>query len=289
LGRAGVAVVQFVGMQDDELAWGAGVYRTAIPKRLYPCVRPANRVGVVPVPRVTRPREPRLQQLDAINGSSMGNPVLARSFKMLPTHVSIVAPMTAEQALAFLVFSTVAAITPGPSNVMLTATGAVAGVLRGLPCLLGVGLGMALMMFLVAFGLGALVLGHPPFITALRWCGAVFLLRLSWKIATAAQGGAQDQDHPVGFVGAFTFQWVNPKSWLVSTSASGTYLQADGIALAQALGFAGLFLALTLICGFVWLAFGVAMRRLLKAPKSQRTFNVGMGVLLACSVLFFVW
>jgi hypothetical protein len=34
--------------------------------------------------------------------------------------------------LAFLVFSAVAAITWGPSNVMLTATGAIAGVLRGL-------------------------------------------------------------------------------------------------------------------------------------------------------------
>jgi hypothetical protein len=36
----------------------------------------------------------------------------------------------------------VAAITPGPSNIMLTA----AGVLRGLPCLLGVVTGMGAMV-----------------------------------------------------------------------------------------------------------------------------------------------
>ena len=51
--------------------------------------------------------------------------------------------MTREQAIAFFIFSVAAAGTPGPSNVLLTATGAQVGVRRGLPCLLGVGLGMA--------------------------------------------------------------------------------------------------------------------------------------------------
>jgi threonine/homoserine/homoserine lactone efflux protein len=208
---------------------------------------------------------------------------------MRAPHRGIVLPMTTEQALAFLVFSTVAAITPGPSNVMLTATGATIGVRRGLPCLLGVGLGMALMMFLVAFGLGAVVLGHPQFLTALKWCGAAFLLWLSWKIATATPGGTPDEAGAVGFPGAFAFQWLNPKSWLVSTGASGTYLQADGVALVQALWFAGLFCMVALACGFVWLAFGGALRRLLRAPRFQRGFNVSMGVLLAGSVLFIVW
>ncbi|MFI5324679.1 MAG: AraC family ligand binding domain-containing protein, partial [Candidatus Rokuibacteriota bacterium] len=47
--------------------------------------------------------------------------------------------------------------TPGPSNMLLTATGAAVGVRRGLPCLLGVALGMGLMMFVVAFGLGRVI------------------------------------------------------------------------------------------------------------------------------------
>ena len=50
--------------------------------------------------------------------------------------------MTREQAVAFFLFSVAAAGTPGPSNVLLTAVGANVGVLRGLPCLLGVGLGI---------------------------------------------------------------------------------------------------------------------------------------------------
>ena len=37
---------------------------------------------------------------------------------------------------------------------MLTAAGAQAGVVRGLPCLLGVTTGMGVMMFIVPLGLG---------------------------------------------------------------------------------------------------------------------------------------
>src|SRR6202048_1320761 len=92
--------------------------------------------------------------------------------------------MTLEQAVAFFVFSVVAAGTPGPSNALLTATGANAGVVRGLPALLGVAAGMGLMMFVVAFGLGSVLLDNPIVLTVVKWCGAAVLCWLAWKIAT---------------------------------------------------------------------------------------------------------
>src|SRR2546428_6474336 len=95
--------------------------------------------------------------------------------------------MTREQAIAVVVFVVAAAGTPGPSNALLTATGAHVGVLRGLPALFGVAAGMGLMMFAVAFGLGAVILDHPPILTALKWGGAGYLLWLAWKIATAGR------------------------------------------------------------------------------------------------------
>jgi threonine/homoserine/homoserine lactone efflux protein len=194
-----------------------------------------------------------------------------------------------EQALAFLVFSTVAAITPGPSNVMVTVIGAIAGIVRGLPCLFGVGAGMALMMFVVAFGLGTVVLGRPVLVAVLRWCGAAFLLWLAWKIATAPPNDRPYEGRPVGFLGGFAFQWLNPKAWLVSTSAFGASLRTDAGVLIQALAMAGLLFAVAFACGFVWLAFGVAVRQMLASPGLQRTFNMAMGALLALSVLLFVW
>jgi threonine/homoserine/homoserine lactone efflux protein len=198
--------------------------------------------------------------------------------------------MSTEQVQAFLVFAVVAAVTPGPSNVMLTATGANVGVLRGLPCLFGVGAGMGVMLFLVAYGLGSLVLGSPIVLEALKWCGAAFLLWLSWKIATAGKGGAAHRERPLGFLGAALFQWINPKSWLVSASAAGTYLQADaGTAVAQSLAIGALFVAAAIPSGFVWLAAGVGLQRVLDSPRRLRAFNVAMGAMLASSVIWFVW
>src|SRR5260370_29984421 len=131
--------------------------------------------------------------------------------------------MTTEQAVAFLIFAVVAAVTPGPSNVMVTAAGANAGILRGLPCLFGVTTGMALMMFLVPLGLGSLVLAHPLALRALNWGGAAFLLWLAWKIATSASLDSTVAGDPVRYVGAAVFQWVNPKAWRVARRAAGTF------------------------------------------------------------------
>jgi threonine/homoserine/homoserine lactone efflux protein len=197
--------------------------------------------------------------------------------------------MTAEQALAFFLFAIVAAITPGPSNLILTSTGARVGVLRGLPCLCGVAIGMGLMMFLVAFGLGSLVLASRVLLQGLKWCGIGFLLWLSWKIASAGRSEATGEKEFVGFWRAAAFQWVNPKSWLVSTSAVGTFLQAEaGSALVQSLYFGVLFVVAALPSCFVWLAFGAAVQRLLHTERAVRLFNVAMGALLAGSVLLFI-
>jgi threonine/homoserine/homoserine lactone efflux protein len=183
----------------------------------------------------------------------------------------------------------VAAVTPGPSNIMLTTAGANAGVLRGLPCLFGVATGMGLMMFLVPLGLGSLVLGNPLVLTTLHWGGAAFLLWLSWKIATSSGMQTTTDKDPVGYVGATAFQWINPKSWLVAASAAGTFLQAGGGApIVQSAWLGGLFVLAALPSGFVWLAFGATVQHLLRDGRRLRIFNVAMGVLLALSVVLIV-
>ena len=188
--------------------------------------------------------------------------------------------------MAFLLFAVVAAVTPGPSNIMLTAAGAHAGVLRGLPCLFGVTTGMGLMMFLVPLGLGSLVLNHPLLLKALNWGGAAVLLWLSWKIATSSSPiEAIPRRNPVGYVGAAVFQWVNPKSWLVSASAAGTFLSGEaGSPILQAASLGGLFLLAALPTCFLWLAFGAGVQHVLHGRRRLRIFNIAMGALLALSI-----
>lgn len=201
--------------------------------------------------------------------------------------------MSWDQTLAFVAFVLVASGTPGPSNVLLTATGAWVGVLRGLPAQAGVLAGMGVMMFVVFFGLGSVVLANPRVLEALKWCGAAFLLWLAWKIARAGAAGARaETEHsgpPVGFIGAAAFQWVNPKSWLVSAGAAGTYLQAGSASAAVQAGlFALIFVVAAAPTTFLWLAFGAGVQRLLRTPRARLAFSWAMAALLAASVVLFV-
>jgi threonine/homoserine/homoserine lactone efflux protein len=198
--------------------------------------------------------------------------------------------MTLEQGFAFFLFSVAAAGTPGPSNALLTATGANAGVLRGLPCLFGVVIGMGLMMFVVALGLGSVILRDPVVLEGVKWCGAAVLCSLAWKIATAGRASATVGGPPVGFLGAAAFQWINPKSWLVCASAAATFLE-DGAssALAQSTALAVTFMLASLPSCFPWLAFGAVLQRFLRSERARRIFNGVMGALLAASVLLIFW
>lgn len=195
--------------------------------------------------------------------------------------------MTLEQAAAFFVFALVAAITPGPSNVLLTATGLQVGLWRGLPCLFGIGAGMASMMFLAAYGFGALVLQHPQVMQAVRWLGAAFLLWLAWKIGSAPVGASSSEiPRATGFLGAALLQWVNPKAWLVAAGAVATYLPGEAeSALWRAVVFTLVFVSAALPSGLVWLAFGAAAQRLLRDPARQRGFNIAMAAALAASIV----
>jgi threonine/homoserine/homoserine lactone efflux protein len=197
--------------------------------------------------------------------------------------------MTPERVLAILAFSVVAAGTPGPSNALLTATGASVGVVRGLPALLGVAASMGLMMFVVAFGLGTMILEHTAVLTAVKWIGAAALCWFAWKIATSRAAGVARATRPVGFLGAAGFQWINPKSWLISTSAAATFLnESGGPTVWQAAMLALLFVLAALPSCLPWLAFGAVLQRLLRTERALRMFNFALGVLLAASVVVLI-
>lgn len=144
-------------------------------------------------------------------------------------------------------------------------------------------------MFLVPLGLGSLVLKNPLVLKALNWGGAAFLLWLSWKIATSGRIEATPEGQPVGYLGAAVFQWVNPKSWLVTASAAGTFLSAEaGSPIAQSASLGGLFVLAALPSCFVWLAFGATVQRVLRGRRRLSLFNIAMGVLLALSIALIV-
>jgi threonine/homoserine/homoserine lactone efflux protein len=194
--------------------------------------------------------------------------------------------MSPEQIIAFFVFALVAAVTPGPSNVMVMVAGARAGVAGGLPCLAGVVAGMALMMGCASLGLGGVVQIYPQGLLLLKWAGSLFLLWLAWKVASAAPMTAAAAGDPVGFWTALTFQWINPKSWVVSVSAAGAYgVARNASVVTHAALLAGVFAAAAAPSCLLWLGFGASMQRWLLDTRRARMFNIAMGAALAASVV----
>jgi threonine/homoserine/homoserine lactone efflux protein len=191
--------------------------------------------------------------------------------------------------IAFMTFSAVVAGTPGPSNALLTAIGARAGVRRGLASLLGQVTGMGAMLFAITLGLGNVLLAHPLAQQALKWGGAAMLCWMAWRIATAGNAD-MDTNPPAGFLGMAAFQWINPKGWLTGVAAITTFLdRRAGGALTQAAIFAVLFTLVALPVCLPWLACGAALQRFLRTPRARRVLNGTMAALLAASTILLVW
>lgn len=197
-----------------------------------------------------------------------------------------------ETIVAFASFAFVASVTPGPNNVLLTATGSTVGFKRGLPTLLGITSGFSLMIFVLTLGLGSLVLDIPMVLLALRIAGVLMLIWLSWQIAFAPvrHTGETDDAAPkaLGFPGAALFQWVNPKAWLVVGSAISAYMIPDHPAIMQATTFAAVFFVAGFFGCIPWLLFGSLLQRWLKTEKTARAFNYCMGLLLLATIVMIV-
>lgn len=177
--------------------------------------------------------------------------------------------------------------TPGPNNVMLTASGANFGYRNTLPHILGIASGTAVQTLLSCLGLGALIAAVPASQAALRIAGALYLLWLAWRLARSSMGEAQ-LAAPLNYLQGAGFQAVNPKAWTRSLTIAAVFMPTDlpplqATALVTAIG-----TAISLPCISIWALFGVAIRRMLLDPARRRVFNAIMGGTLAVLALMFL-
>ncbi|AUG99150.1 LysE family translocator [Pectobacteriaceae bacterium CE70] len=193
--------------------------------------------------------------------------------------------------LSMLGFLWVAAITPGPNNMLLTASAANFGFIRSLPLMLGIMIGMQSVLLLAALGLGSLLLIYPPLHLALKVLGSAYLLWLSWKIATAAYEQLDTDTappHPMPMYQGGLLQFLNPKAWLMSLGAvAGFSLAGEGY-IGSVVGISIALVTVNAVAGAIWLVFGSVIGQMLRSPLAWKIFNLGMGLLTAACVLM-IW
>ena len=184
-------------------------------------------------------------------------------------------------------FAVATSITPGPNNIMLTASGANFGFRRTVPHMLGIALGFMIMVAMIGLGLSEIFERFPVIHQVLRYAGAAYLLYLAYRIATAAPttpGAAQPVGRPLSFLQAALFQWVNPKGWMMAVGAISTYTTVGGDLMLESVMIALIFGAIGLPSAALWAALGVAIGRLLQTRWALRAFNIGMALLLVASL-----
>ncbi len=182
-------------------------------------------------------------------------------------------------------FAFVSSITPGPNNLMLMASGANFGFRRTVAHMLGIGIGFTVMILLVGLGLIQIFDAYPVTHQALKLVSTAYLLWLAWRIATAAgvhESDASPAGHPMSFLQAALFQWVNPKAWSMALSAIALY--APDRSLWAVLAVALIFGTINLPCVSLWTVLGQQMRRVLTNHKRLRAFNWTMSGLLVLSL-----
>jgi threonine/homoserine/homoserine lactone efflux protein len=190
---------------------------------------------------------------------------------------------------ALILFCFVSGVTPGPNNIMLMTSGVNFGFRRTLPHLIGVVLGFAAMVALIGLELDAIFARFPQLMPVMRWVGAAYLLWLAWRIANSGpmrEGAAQG--HPLGFLGAAAFQWINPKGWVIAISALTAYSVTDDYTI-SVIAVALTYLAIGIPSSGAWVVFGSAMRKALHDPRVARPFNLTMAALLVASIVPVFW
>ncbi len=189
------------------------------------------------------------------------------------------------QIIPFTLFAIAASGTPGPNNILVTASAARNGVRATVPMIAGIAIGFALMLAVVGAGVSGVLAAVPAISATLRWVAFAWLLWMAWHIAVAPPPGVAEARPPAGFWSMAAFQWVNPKAWLVALGTVSAWIAPADAMLPQLVTIAVVFALVSIPCVGAWAVIGAAAGRLLRSPARLRAFNVAMAALLVASML----
>lgn len=196
---------------------------------------------------------------------------------------------------SFLSYALIAAITPGPNNILALGSAAAHGLRRSAPLLAGMCAGFLAVMLLCACAVPALERVVPEPADRLAWPGAIYILWLARQLAAqgyADTGNAEGRDktggncgaRPLGFWSGFALQFVNGKILLCGLTGLSVFVlphaPRESVA-AHALGCALAFAGLGIACNLLWAAAGGLLSGLFQ--RHGRAVNLVLAGVLAYS------
>lgn len=193
--------------------------------------------------------------------------------------------MNLETYIALSTFAFVSTITPGPNNIMLMSSGMHYGFHRTIPHILGISIGCGALILSACFGLIQLFKAYPVTYTIMNVLCAIYLLYLTYKIATSKVDLRKNtaNSHPMNFIEAVLFQWINPKAWTMAITTASVYAASsslNGIMMATTI-----FTLIMLPCTCVWAILGQHFAQWMTSIVRLKVFNRSMAALLLLTLI----
>lgn len=195
--------------------------------------------------------------------------------------------MTISLIFSLTIFLFIAAITPGPNNLLLTSSGANVGFKGSLKLMAGIMLGMQCVLLSSAFGVAALLIIYPALHTGLKIVGSAYLLWLAWKTATSSY---QRLDIPaktpqaVSWFQGGLLQFLNPKAWMMGLGAVGSFSLSGDAYFSSVIAMSFVMVIVNFVAGIAWILGGTLISLFLQSRRSWFIFNISMGILTALCV-----
>lgn len=192
--------------------------------------------------------------------------------------------MTLSLLLSAALFSFVTSVTPGPNNTFLLSSGVNFGLKRSLPYLNGIIAGLIGMMLAIGLGLSAVFTAFPMIYQTLKYIGFTYILYLAFLIIRSTSKSESAEAKYIGFWKSTTFQFVNPKAWIVVATYMATYVPLNAGPLLST-WVCAIFLIATYPGALIWAISGQLLRAWLSVPSRRRVFNLLAALLLVISML----
>ena len=192
--------------------------------------------------------------------------------------------MTWSLLVSVAVFSFVTAVSPGPNNTFLLSSGANFGLKKSVPYLNGIMVGLIGMMTALGLGLDLIFATLPLLYQVLKWIGFAYILWLAFLIIKSTSKSDTAEPEYIGFWKATTFQFVNPKAWVVIGSFMATMVPV-GSGLGVTAFICLVFLVFTYPGALLWAVAGHVLKDWLGDPVRRRIFNIASAILLVLSMV----
>ena len=187
-----------------------------------------------------------------------------------------------------LTFAMIAAITPGPNNIILSTNAVNHGFRKTIPLIMGVFFGFLSVLTLCLLGIGEIYKSFPAIAIIIKIIAIFFLTYLSYKIFISTSFSDDKNSKKFSFKDIYFFQIINPKVITVASSSSAVFIQNKFSYEIEFLLIFLCFVISTSTSAIVWAAIGHSFRNYLNDTRKIVIFNRTMAVLLMSCIFFII-